>query len=85
MPKTSANTPKLGIANADLRHARTGEKATTMNSLAMMAGLAETTIIRLSINDQKAMSVMPLDIAGIIITVFDCDICDNLSISETVG
>jgi hypothetical protein len=40
-----------------------------MNSLAIAAGVATTTVIRLARTDDKAASALSLDLAGKIVTV----------------
>ena len=59
-----------------------GEKAITMNGLAVAAGVAATTITRLARNDQKAASALSLDLAGKVVTVLDCGIEDLLEVVE---
>ncbi|MCP9851267.1 helix-turn-helix domain-containing protein [Synechococcus sp. HJ21-Hayes] len=49
-----------------------------MNSLAIAAGVAVTTITRLVRNDDKAASALSLDLASKIVTVLDCGIDDLL-------
>ena len=70
------------IARANLRRAEAGKKAITMNSLAVAAGVAATTITRLARNDDKAASSLPLDLAGKIVTVLDCGVEDLLEVVE---
>ena len=72
------------IAKANLRRSETGEKPITMYSLAVQAGVAATTIIRLSrlADDLRAASALSLDLASKIVTVLDCGIEDLL---EAVG
>jgi DNA-binding Xre family transcriptional regulator len=65
-----------------LRRAEAGEKAITMNGLAVAAGVAATTITRLARNDQKAASALSLDLAGKVVTVLDCGIEDLLEVVE---
>ncbi|MCX5946661.1 MAG: helix-turn-helix domain-containing protein [Cyanobacteria bacterium] len=70
------------IAKANLRRAEAGGKAITMNSLAVAAGVAATTITRLARNDDKAASSLPLDLAGKIVTVLDCEVEDLLEVVD---
>ena len=70
------------IAKANLRRAEAGEKAVTMNSLAVAAGVAATTITRLARNDQKAASALSLELASKIMTVLDCGIEDLLEVVD---
>jgi DNA-binding Xre family transcriptional regulator len=53
-----------------------------MNSLAVQAGVAATTITRLArpIDDPKSASALSLDLAGKIVTVLDCRIEDLLEV-----
>ena len=55
-----------------------GEKAITMNSLVVQAGVATTTISRLARTDEKGASALSLDLASRIVTVLDCGIEDLL-------
>ena len=80
MTKVVRLTLARAIAKANLRRAETGEKAITMNSLAVAAGVAATTITRLARNDDKAASSLPLDLAGKIVTVLDCGVEDLLEV-----
>ena len=66
-----------------LRRAEAGEKAITMNSLAVQAGVAATTIARLARTDDKAATALSLDLASKIVTVLDCGIEDLLEVVET--
>ena len=70
------------IALANLKRAERGQKAITMNALAVAAGVAATTITRLARNDQKAASALSLDLASKIVTVLDCGIEDLLEVIE---
>ena len=70
------------IAKANLRRAETGDKALTMNSLAIAAGVAATTITRLARDDQKAAAALSLDLAGKLVTVLDCGVEDLLEVVE---
>ncbi len=79
MAKQVRLTLAKAIAKANLRRAETGEKPITMNSLAVQAVVA-TTITRLARNDQKAASVLSLDLASKIVTVLDCGIEDLLEV-----
>ena len=69
-------------AKANLLRAESGQKAITMNSLAVQAEVAATTITRLARNDAKAASALSLDLAGRIVTVLDCGIEDLLEVIE---
>jgi DNA-binding Xre family transcriptional regulator len=53
-----------------------------MNSLAVQAGVAATTITRLARTDDKAASALSLDLASKIVTVLDCEIEDLLEVTE---
>ena len=70
------------LARANLRRAESGEKALTMNSLAVAAGVAATTITRLARDDQKAAAALSLDLAGKLVTVLNCGIEDLLEVIE---
>ena len=70
------------LARANLRRAETGEKAFTMNSLAIAAGVAATTITRLARDDQKAAAALSLDLASKLVTALDCGIEDLLEVIE---
>ena len=74
MAKQVRLTLAKALAKANLRRAEAGEKAITMNGLAVAAGVAATTITRLARNDQKAASALSLDLAGKVVTVLDCGI-----------
>ena len=82
MAKQVRLTLAKAMAMANLRRAEVGEKPITMNSLAVHAGVAATTITRLSTNDQKAASALSLDLAGKIVMVLDCEIEDLLEVIE---
>jgi DNA-binding Xre family transcriptional regulator len=82
MAKQVRLTLAKAIAKANLRRAEAGEKAITMNSLAVQAGVAATTIARLARTDEKAATALSLDLASKIVTVLNCDISDLLSIVE---
>jgi len=82
MTKVVRLTLAKAIAKANLRRAETGQKAITMNSLAVQCGVAATTITRLARNDDKAASSLPLDLAGKIVTVLDCGVEDLLEVIE---
>jgi hypothetical protein len=62
--------------------ARSGEKPITMNSLAVRAGVAATTITRLARTDDKAAAELSLALASMIVTVLDCGIEDLLEVVE---
>lgn len=68
------------IAKANLRRAETGDKAITMNSLAVITGVAATTITRLARNDDKAASALSLDLASKLVTALDCGIEDLMEV-----
>jgi len=59
-----------------------GDKAITMNSLAVITGVAATTITRLARNDDKAASALSLDLASKLVTALDCGIEDLLEVVE---
>ena len=82
MAKQVQITLAKAIAKANLRRAETGDKAITMNSLAMAAGVAATTITRLARDDQKAAAALSLDLAGKLVTVLNCGIEDLLEVVE---
>ncbi len=84
MAKQVRLTLAKAIAKANLRRAEAGERPLTMNSLAVAAGVAATTITRLarSADDPKAASALSLDLAGKIATVLDCGIEDLLEVTE---
>jgi hypothetical protein len=87
MSKQVRLTLAKAIAKANLRRAEVGERPITMNSLAVQAGVATTTITRLgrSADDPKAASALSLDLAGRIVTVLDCGIEDLLEVTEVIG
>ena len=82
MAKQVRLTLAKAIAKGNLRRAEAGEKAITMNSLAVLAGVATTTISRLARNDEKGASALSLDLASKIVTVLDCGIEDLLEVFE---
>jgi hypothetical protein len=82
MAKQVRLTLAKAIAKANLRRAEAGEKPITMNSLAVQAGVAATTITRLARTDEKAASALSLDLAGKVVTVLDCGIEDLLEVVE---
>ena len=84
MAKQVRLTLQKAIAKANLRRAEAGEKAVTMNSLAVQAGVSATTITRLARDpdDPKAASALSLDLAGKIVTVLDCGIEELLEVVE---
>ena len=82
MTKQVSLTLAKAIAKANMRSAVAGEKAITMNALAVAAGVAATTITRLARNDQKAASALSLDLAGKVVTVLDCGIEDLLEVVD---
>jgi len=87
MAKQVRLTLQKAIAKANLRRADAGEKAITMHSLAVQAGVSATTITRLARDpdDPKAASALSLDLASRIVTVLDCGIEDLLEVSEIGG
>ena len=82
MAKQVRLTLAKAIAKANLRRAEAGEKAITMNSLAVQAGVAATTVTRLARTDEKGASALSLDLAGKILTVLEVGIEDMLEIIE---
>jgi DNA-binding Xre family transcriptional regulator len=82
MAKQVRLTLAKALAKASLRRADVGVKTITMNSLAVAAGVAATTITRLARNDQKAASALSLDLASKIVMVLDCGIEDLLEVVE---
>ena len=82
MAKQVRITLAKAIARANLRRAESGEKAITMNSLAIAAGVAATTITRLARNDDKAAAALSLDLASKLVTALDCGIEDLLEVVE---
>jgi hypothetical protein len=67
-----------------LGRAEAGEGPISMNSLAVAVGVATTAITRLgrSVDDPKAGSSLPLDLASKIVTVLDDGIEDLLEVAE---
>lgn len=82
MAKLVRLTLAKAIAKANLRRVEAGEKPLTMNSLAVQAGVAATTITRLARSDEKAASALSMDLASRIVTVLDCGIEDLLEIVD---
>ena len=82
MAKQVRLTLAKALAKANLRRAEAGEKAITMNALAVAAGVAANTLTRIARNDQKAASALSLDLAGKIVTVLDWGIEDLLEVVE---
>jgi len=84
MSKQVRLTLAKAIAKANLRRAEAGKRPITMNSLAVQAGVATTTITRLgrSAEDPKAAAALSLDLASKIVTVLDCGIEDLLEVVE---
>ena len=82
MAKQVRITLAKAIARANLRRAESDEKAITMNSLAIAAGVAATTITRLARNDDKAAAALSLDLASKLVTALDCGIEDLLEVIE---
>jgi hypothetical protein len=85
MAKQVRLTLAKAIAKANLRRAEAGEKPITMNSLAVQAEVAATTITRLARTDDKAAAALSLDLASKIVTVLDCGIEDLLEVNEVIG
>ena len=85
MTKLVRLTLAKAIAKANLRRAEAGEKAITMNSLAVQAGVSATTITRLArdLGDPKAASALSLDLASKIVTVLGCGIEELLEVVES--
>jgi DNA-binding Xre family transcriptional regulator len=85
MAKQVRLTLAKAIAKSNLRRAEAGERPITMNSLAVQAGVATTTITRLgrSAEDPKAAAALSLDLASKIVTVLDCGIEDLLEVVES--
>jgi DNA-binding Xre family transcriptional regulator len=75
-----AKLVRLTLPN--LRRVEAGEKPLTMNSLAVQAGVAATTITRLARSDEKAASALSMDLASRIVTVLDCGIEDLLEVVD---
>jgi len=84
MAKLVCLTLAKAIAKANLRCAEAGDKAITMHSLAVQAGVAATTVARLARSDEKAATALSLDLAGKIVTVLDCGIGVLLEVVETL-
>ena len=82
MAKQVRLTIAKAIAKANLRRAEAGVKPITMNSLAVQAGVASTTVARLARTDEKGASAISLDLASKIVTVLDCEIEDLLEVVE---
>jgi len=82
MAKQVRLTLAKAIAKANLRRAEAGEKAITMNSLAVQAGVAATTVTRLARTDEKAASALSLDLAGKIVAVLEVGIEDLLEVFD---
>jgi len=53
-----------------------------MNSLAVEAGVAATTITRLARNDQKVATALSLDLASKLVTALDCGVEDLLEVVD---
>ena len=84
MAKQVRLTLAKAIAKANLRRAEAGERPITMNSLAVQAGVAATTITRLArpTDDPKTATALSLDLASKIVTVLDCGIEDLLEVVD---
>jgi len=83
MAKQVRLTLAKAIAKANLRRSWGGEKPITMNSQAVQAGVATTTITRLARTDDKAAAALSLDLAFKTVTVLDCAIEDLLVVAHT--
>jgi DNA-binding Xre family transcriptional regulator len=82
MSKHVRLTLARAIAKSNHLRAEAARKPITMNSLAIQAGVAATTITRLARTDDKAASALSLDLASKIVTVLDCGIEDLLEVTE---
>lgn len=82
MSKHVRLTLARAIAKSNHLRAEAARKPITMNSLAIQAGVAATTITRLARTDDKATSALSLDLASKIVTVLDCGIEDLLEVTE---
>ena len=81
MKEVRLTLPKA-LALANLKRAERGQKALTMNSLAIEISVAATTITRLARTDEKGASSLPLDLAGKILTVLDVGVEDLLEVVD---
>lgn len=81
MSKHVRLTLARAIAKSNHLRAEAARKPITMNSLAVQAGVAATTITRLARTDDKA-AALSLDLASKIATVLDCGIEDLLEVTE---
>ena len=82
MSKHVRLTLARAIAKSNHLRAEAARKPITMNSLAIQAGVAATTVTRLARTDDKAASALSLDLASKIVTVLDCGIEDLLEVTE---
>ena len=82
MAKQIRLTLAKALARTNLLRAERGQRAFTMNSLAIEIGVAATTITRLARTDEKGASSLPLDLAGKILTVLDVGVEDLLEVVE---
>jgi DNA-binding Xre family transcriptional regulator len=82
MSKHVRLTLARAIAKSNHLRAEAARKPITMNSLAIQAGVAATTITRLARTDDKAASALSLDLASKLVTVLDCGIEDLLEVTE---
>lgn len=82
MSKHVRLTLARAIAKSNHLRAEAARKPITMNSLAVQAGVAATTITRLARTDDKAASALSLDLASKLVTVLDCGIEDLLEVTE---
>jgi DNA-binding Xre family transcriptional regulator len=82
MAKQVRLTLAKAIAKANLRRAEVSEKPITMNSLAVQAGVAATTITRLARDPDDPKAASALSLASRIVTVLDCRIEDLLEVID---
>ena len=82
MSKHVRLTLARAIAKSNHLRAEAARKPITMNSLAIQAGVAATTITRLARTDDKVASALSLDLASKLVTVLDCGIEDLLEVTE---
>jgi DNA-binding Xre family transcriptional regulator len=82
MSKHVRLTLARAIAKSNHLRAEAARKPITINSLAIQAGVAATTITRLARTDDKAASALSLDLASKLVTVLDCGIEDLLEVTE---
>jgi len=77
-----AELVRLTLAKANLRRAEAGEKAITMNALAVQAGVVATIIARLARTDEKATTALSLELASKIVKIYDSTMEDLLEVVE---